>query len=148
MGFTPNFKMVDAAQAESVPLTTTYHTSTPVTVGPDGERSWVETEYSETRQVPGGELHSALPSMTMETLDGHKPQVPSTEIESVTYTGGGNLNNFSSTNSGGPPAGGGGGKKSKKEKKDPNKDIERYHTITKEIEDLNKELSRTEAKKD
>lgn len=41
-----------------------------------------------------------------------------------------------------------GGNKSKKEKKDPKRDIERYHTITKEIEDLNRELSRVEANKE
>ena len=147
MGFTPNFKMVEVTQAESVPITTTYH-SREVSKYDEYNNpiEWTDKEWSNTEQVDGGEVVSQLPSLAMATNDG-QVMVPSTEIESVTYTGGGSLNNFSSTNTGGPPAGGG-GKKSKKEKKDPNKDIERYHTITKEIEDLNKELSRTEAKKD
>ena len=144
MGFTPHFKMVEAVQAESVPLTTTYH-HRDVTKEENGVPiDWVDTEYSETVQVPGGELHTMLPSMTVGTADGKKPQVPSTEIESVTYTGGGSLNNFSSSNKGGAQS------KSKKADKVKKSDVvQRYkevndslEKITDSMEDANKAMDR------
>lgn len=110
MGFTPHFKMIDAVQAETVPLTTTYHSRTVNEYDEYGNPvDWVENEYSTTTQVSGGELTTALPSLTMSTPDGQMPQVPTAEVEDLTYTGGGSLNNYSSTNSGGKPSGGGGG---------------------------------------
>ena len=125
MGFTPHFKMIDAVQAETVPLTTTYHSRTVNEYDEYGNPiDWVENEYSTTTQVSGGELTTALPSLTMSTPDGQMPQVPTAEVEDLTYTGGGSLNNYSSTNSGGQPAGGGGkggggGKKSTYKKPTP-----------------------------
>jgi hypothetical protein len=107
--------------------------------------NWVDKEWSTTEQVSGGEMVSQFPSLAMGTADGQMPQVPSTEIESVTYTGGGSLNNNSSTNPGGNKGGGGGKKSSTKKKED---EIERYHTINKEMDAINRKMDRAAGAKD
>lgn len=152
MGFTPHFKMIDATQAETVPITTTYHNRDITGWDEYGNPTdWVDREYSQTEQVSGGELTSALPSLTMSTPDGTMPQVPSAEIESLTYTGGGSLNNYSQTNSGGGSPGGGGKgggggstpSKVKKQSKASKKKVEdRYADITSTIDSLQKSIDR------
>jgi hypothetical protein len=62
--------------------------------------------------------------MVTETADGKKPMVPSTEIESVTYTGGGSLNNGSSSNKGGNS-----GKKTSEAKKPKSDIVDRYKEV-------------------
>lgn len=152
MGFTPHFKMIDATQAETVPITTTYHNRDITGWDEYGNPTdWVDREYSQTEQVSGGELTSALPSLTMSTPDGTMPQVPSAEIESLTYTGGGSLNNYSETNSGGPTSngskGGGGSSKAPEKKDDPGKReslkiADRYSTVQAAIDDTQRSLDK------
>lgn len=157
MGFTPHFKMIEASQAESVPLTTTHHKMENIVYDEyNNPISWEENEYVETKQVPGGELKTALPSLTMEDGQGNMPKVPSSVIESMTVTNSGSMNNYSSSNSGGNSpgssggSGGGGNPKPKKptkaktvkptEKKEKDDEIERYKEITEVLDDLNNEL--------
>ena len=159
MGFTPHFKMIDATQAETVPITTTYHNRDITGWDEYGNPTdWVDREYSQTEQVSGGELTSALPSLTMSTPDGTMPQVPSAEIESLTYTGGGSLNNYSQTNSGGGSPGGGGKgggggsgskpTKKKAEKRDSMKVEDRYSTVKAAIDDVQREMDKFSANQD
>jgi hypothetical protein len=74
----------------------------------------------------------------MEDGNGNMPQVPSTEIESLTYTGGGSFNNNSGTNSGGNSGGGGGGgsKSKKAEKGKKSEVVERYKQIEDKLDDI------------
>ena len=154
MGFTPNFKMVEVTQAQSVPITTTYHRLQNYTPEYDDEGNWIgaswdETEWSNTEQVDGGELVSRFPSLAMQTADGEGPMVPSPEIESLTYDGGGAMNNNSTVNKGGNTgnggkSGGGGGSKFKPEEHvdDQNEVHERYENLIEALEDMTRQLDR------
>ena len=139
MGFTPKFKMVDIHQAESVPITTTFHKRTYPSDAFDENGNlvnWVDTEYSTTTQQSGGEVVSQIPSMAVGTPDGGSVQVPSPEVESLTYTGGGSYNNNSSQNTGGGGNGGGGGGSKKKADTVKKTDVvDRYKEITDALED-------------
>lgn len=150
MGFVPTYKPVEVTQAQSVPVTTTYHWRE--YSGEYDEHgnpiSWTDHEWSNTEQVDGGTLQSAAPSLSFNTLDGQTATVPSTEIESLTYTGSGSLNNYSSTNSGGPPAGGskgsgGGGSKAEYKPQNAKREdpiIERYQDITESINEIERKM--------
>lgn len=143
MGFTPKFKMVDVHQAESVPITTTFHKRTyPADAFDENGNlvNWVDTEYSTTTQQSGGEVISQIPSMSVGTPDGKTVQAPSAEIESLTYTGGGKYNNSSSKNPGGSGSGGSGSKPKKAEKKKKSEIVDRYKEVTDALDDNAKAL--------
>lgn len=153
MGFTPNFKMVEVSQAQSVPITTTYHRLQNYTPEYDDEGNWIgaswdETEWSNTEQVDGGELVSRFPSLAMQTADGEGPMVPSPEIESLTYDGGGAMNNNSTVNKGGNTGngggnGGGGGSTPKHSAKNASKYEsikDRYSTIKSSIDEVQRSV--------
>lgn len=129
MGFTPKFKKETLTAEKKVPLTTTWHQ---IEYLNDDKTEWVEREYSTTQEQPAGESMVEALSMGIETGDGQKFEIPSNQVESVTYTGGGAMNNFSSSNLGGNKSGGGG----KKEKKKLNTEKERYYEISQALDTL------------
>lgn len=139
LGFTPEFEMIDAVQAESVPLTKTYHQREVTEWGGflnSEPIAWIDTEYQTTEQTSGGELHTALPAMATETLDGKGVQVPSPKVTKLTYTGGGSFNNFSSSNPGGKQPKGSSSKPKKAEKKKESDVLDRYKEIDDALDDL------------
>ena len=144
LGFTPEFEMIDAVQAESVPLTKTYHQRQVTEWGGflnSEPIAWIDTEYQTTEQTPGGELHTALPSMATKTLDGKGVQVPSPKVKKLTYTGGGSFNNFSSSNPGGKKPSGSGSEKKTVDRPKRNDMVDRYREIDDALNDLQETMT-------
>lgn len=141
MGFTPKFKTETLTADTMVPLTTTVHSRDYSKDVYDDEGrliGWTESEYSFTTQGKAGEYGFPVVSMGVETGDGKEYQIPSNQVESLTYTGGGSMSNFSSTNKGGDKKGGSGSKKDKK----TSRDKERYYEINQALDTMAQKLDR------
>ena len=143
MGFTPKFKTETLTADSIVPLTTTVHSRDYSKDVYDDEGrliGWTESEYSLTSQGKAGEYGFPAVSMGMQTGDGKEYQIPSTQIESLTYTGGGSMSNSSSVNAG--------GKKSSSKKSKRKNEIDRYHEISETLDDLNRQYDQISKAKD
>ena len=131
LGFEAAYETEPTTYEQKVPLTTTYHTASPVTTGPDGEKSWTETETSKTEYVDATGVYSAF-AMDVATSGGK----PSPKISGLTKKASG-----ASANKGSSPKKGGGGGGSKGKKADKIKDffkddVDIYHEINTQLEIL------------
>ena len=129
----------------------------------ENDQYWVPAKYG-TKPIPTGgeEVSGSFNALTIEE-PGHWESIPATKttqalkIDTLNYTGGGNVSG-SKGGSGGGRRGGGGGRrgggsrgrefrkidrneKDEKKKKKVEDEIERYHKVRNELQDIEKELS-------
>lgn len=153
MGFDVKFKKseepVEYVQPQTITQTTVTGYTSGTAEGPDGKkRKWSYPILSTTTQTVNEKVEEGTFGAVAMSTDGSEP-----EIETMTYKGGGSLNNYSSSNKGGsslPKSSGGGGSSTPEpDVMDANEDeADRYHSIETQINKIGNSLDRLQSKQE